>query len=198
MFLAIFVKKISDRGCIFIGEKTIALLLIKTYTMKFRLQEIEQLSGRRCKIYSVLMEGDEKTLFDQFSDENRANFPQEMENIYINLLTIGRRQGAKEYYFRPKKEGRLGDGVEALFDEPDALLRLYAIKYSNVLLVLGGGGYKPKNIRAFQEDPKLTRENYLMRQIAAILYKAIRNKDLRWNRQGDDFEGPLYFDSDDY
>ncbi len=28
--------------------------------------------------------------------------------------------------------------------------------------------------------------------------KAIRNKDLRWNRKGDDFEGQLYFDSDDY
>jgi hypothetical protein len=63
---------------------------------------------------------------------------------------------------------------------------------------LGGGGHKPKNIRAFQEDPKLTKENYLMRQISAILYKAIKEKDLRWNKQGDDFEGQLYFDSDDY
>jgi hypothetical protein len=88
--------------------------------MKFRLIEIPQLTGRRCKIYSVQVDGDEKTLFERFTFENTANFPTQMENIYINLLAIGKHQGAKEYYFRPKKEGLLGDGVEVLFDEPNA------------------------------------------------------------------------------
>lgn len=55
-----------------------------------------------------------------------------------------------------------------------------------------------KTIRAFQEDPKLTKENYLVREIAATLYKAIKEKDLRWNKRGDNFEGQFYFDSDDY
>ncbi len=166
--------------------------------MKFRLQEIKQLSGRRCKIYSVLMEGDEKTLFDQFLEENENDFPQELDAIFRDLIDIGRRHGARDYYFRPKKEGKLGDGVEALFDVPNANLRVYAIKYGHVLLVLGGGGYKSKDIRAFQEDPKLTKENYLMRQISDILYTAIKDKDLRWNKQGDNFEGLLYFDSKGY
>lgn len=166
--------------------------------MKFRLQEIEQLSGRRCKIYTVQMEGDEKTLFDQFSDENKANFPKEVDNIFRNLTLIGERYGAKELFFRDKKEGKLGDGVEALFDKPNALLRLYAIKYGSVLLVLGSGGHKPKHIKAFQEDPKLTKENYLVREIAATLYKAIKEKDLRWNKKGDNFEGLFHLDSEDY
>ena len=65
-------------------------------------------------------------------------------------------------------------------------------------MVLGGGGPKPKHIRAFQEDPKLTKENYLVRKIADILYKAIKEKDLRWNKQGDNFEGQMYFDTEDY
>jgi hypothetical protein len=170
----------------------------KTYTMKFRLQEIEQLSGRRCKIYSVLMEGDEKTLFERFLEENEDDFPEEIDAIFQHLRFIAREHGAKEQYFRPKKEGKLGDGVEALFDQPKANLRLYAIKYGNTLLVLGGGGYKSKKIRAFQEDIKLTKENFLMRKIAVILYKAIREKDLRWNKRGDNFEGQFYFDSEDY
>jgi hypothetical protein len=28
--------------------------------------------------------------------------------------------------------------------------------------------------------------------------KAIKNKDLRWNKEGDNFEGQLFFDSEDY
>jgi hypothetical protein len=135
--------------------------------MKFRLQEIEQLSGRRCKIYSVLMEGDEKTLFEQFLQENKEQFPTELTYILKNLKDIALFDGAKDHYFRPKKEGRLGDGVEALFDKPEANLRVYCIKYGRTLLVLGGGGQKPKHIRAFQEDLKLTKENYLMRQLSS-------------------------------
>ena len=166
--------------------------------MKFELREIPQLTGHRCKIYSVLVEGDEKTLFQQFVEENKTDFPQEVSDIIRKITSISQKRGAKEDYFRPKKEGKLGDGVEALFDEPNANLRLYSIKYSNILLVLGGGGYKSKTIRAFQENPKLTKENYLMRQIAAILYKAMREKDLRWNQYGDNFTGSLSFDSEDY
>jgi hypothetical protein len=166
--------------------------------MKLKLIEIPQFSGRRCKIYSVLMDGDEKTLFDHFTEENEDVFSDEVDSIFQDLMQIGRESGAKDQYFRYKKEGKLGDGIEALFDRPHANLRVYAIRYGNVLLVLGGGGHKPKSIRAFQEDPKLTKENYLLREIAAILYKAIKEKDLRWNKRGDDFEDQFYFDSDDY
>ena len=166
--------------------------------MKFELNEIKQLTGKRCKIYSVQLEGDENTLFEQFLAENEDDFPESIEDIYASLIAIGRKHGARDYYFRPKKEGRLGDGVEALFDFPNAHLRLYTIKYGSILLILGGGGYKSKEIRAFQEDPKLTHENYLVREIAATLYEAIKDKDLRWNKERDNFEGQMFFDSDDY
>ena len=103
--------------------------------MKFELKEIQQLTGQRCKIYSVLMEGDEKTLFEQFLAENRNDSPQEVKIITSDLIAIGKRFGAQDLYFRPKKEGRLGDGIEAIFDKPNANLRLYAIKYGRILLV---------------------------------------------------------------
>ncbi len=166
--------------------------------MKFELKEIKRLTGKRCKIYSVQIEGDKQTLFERFLEENETDFPNEIQNIFDNLTIIGHRAGAEDVYFRPKKEGKLGDGVEALFDIPHAHLRLYAIRYGKILLILGNGGYKSKTIRAFQEDPKLTKENYLIRQIAATLYEAIKDKDIRWNREGDNFEGQMNFDSDDY
>jgi hypothetical protein len=166
--------------------------------MKFNIKPISQLSGNRCKIYSIQIDGDNDTLFEKFLEENDANFPTEVENIVTTLKLIGQKFGAKDQFFRPKKEGKLGDGVEALYDYPNANLRLYAIKYADGLLILGGGGQKPKNVKAFQEDPKLTKENYLLRKIAATLYKAILEKDLRWNNSGDNFEGQLHFDSEDY
>jgi hypothetical protein len=166
--------------------------------MKFELKEIYDLSGQRCKIYSVQIEGDEKTLFEQFLEEVADEFPKETDSIFAKLIAIGRYNGAKDHYFRAKKEGKLGDGVEAISDSPNANLRVYAVKYGNVLLVLGGGGHKPKSIKAFQENPKLTKENYLLRRIASTLYKALLEKDLRWNYQGDNFEGNLYFDTEDY
>lgn len=182
----------------FIKLKPLILLPIKNIHMKFELKEIKRLTGKRCKIYSVQIEGDEKTLFEQFLEENQEVFPKEVKSIFGTLEIIANRVGAEDLYFRPKKEGKLGDGVKALFDVPNANLRLYTIKYGKVLLILGNGGYKPKTIRAFQEDPKLTKENYLIRKIAATLYEAIKDKDLRWNRQGDNFEGQMYFDSEDY
>jgi hypothetical protein len=166
--------------------------------MKFDIKPIPQLSGNRCKIYSIQIHGDNKTLFEQFLEENDTNFSLEVENIVTTLKLMGQKFGAKDQFFRPKKEGKLGDGVEALFDYPNANLRLYAIKYADGLLILGGGGQKSKNIKAFQEDPKLTMENYLLRKIAATLYKAILEKDLRWNKNGDDFEGQFHFDSENY
>ena len=119
--------------------------------MKFELKEIQQLTGQRCKIYSVLMEGDENTLFEQFTDETKYVFPDEIENIIENLKAIARRVGAREQFFRPKKEGKLGDGVEALFDYPNAHLRLYAIKYADGLLILGGGGQNLKILKLFKK-----------------------------------------------
>ncbi|MBK6979124.1 MAG: hypothetical protein IPH28_20170 [Cytophagaceae bacterium] len=60
----------------------------------------------------------------------------------------------------------MGDGVCALYDDPDRNLRLYCIRYGKQIVVLGGGGHKPKTIRALQEDEKLKQENYLIRNIS--------------------------------
>ena len=74
----------------------------------------------------------------------------EIRQIIATLDAIGKRVGAQEIFFRRKKEGKAGDGVEALYDSPDAKLRLYCIRYGSVTLILGDGG--EKNVRTWQED----------------------------------------------
>ncbi|UVR14472.1 hypothetical protein [Parabacteroides distasonis] len=65
--------------------------------------------------------------------------------------------GAAEHFFK-LNEGKPGDGVCALFDSPDKKLRIYCIRFANVAIVVGGGGYKPKNIRAYQESSSLKKK----------------------------------------
>lgn len=91
--------------------------------------------------------------------------------------------GAAEHFFK-LNEGKPGDGVCALFDSPDKKLRIYCIRFANVAIVVGGGGYKPKNIRAYQESPALKKEAEMVIQISKIISKAIKNKDIHLDDNG--------------
>lgn len=64
-------------------------------------------------------------------------------------------------------------------------------------MVLGGGGYKPKSIRALQENPKLEEENFLMRQISKDIKHRMREKELSFTDDYMDFEGDLIFNDED-
>lgn len=59
-------------------------------------------------------------------------------------------------------------------------------------MILGGGG--AKNVRALQDDPKLRYENYLLRDISKRLTEAMKNGELNWNDDFDDFTGNLTFE----
>ena len=51
-------------------------------------------------------------------------------------------------------------------------------------LFIGSGGYKPENIKAYQEDALLNEKAQEMRLLAACINKAIKEKDLRVNDDG--------------
>ncbi|HQP79563.1 MAG TPA: hypothetical protein PL115_06850 [Bacteroidales bacterium] len=40
--------------------------------MNFEIVEIEEFSGDKAKIYSIMLEGDDATLLDQFFEENQT------------------------------------------------------------------------------------------------------------------------------
>jgi hypothetical protein len=62
-------------------------------------------------------------------------------------------------------------------------------------LILGGGGVK--NVRALQDDPKLKKENYVLRQISKTLTQAMKESEFQWNKDFDDFTGNLTFDDNE-
>jgi hypothetical protein len=165
--------------------------------MKYRLVKLRQISGNKTSIYSVYVENDEKTLFDRFLTENKISFKDELKDILTRLNSIAHKTGAREQFFKID-EGKPGDGVCALYDNPDKKLRLYCIRYASLILVLGGGDPKPKPMRAFQESSKLTEENYILRKISEDITRRLEDKEIYWSDDYMDFRGNLEFNDEDY
>jgi len=129
--------------------------------MKCKIIKLDQLSGNKTSVYSVYIDDAKKTLFERFLEENLISFKSELIDIVKRLKTIGNKTGAREIYFK-LNEGIPGDGVCALYDEAESRLRLYCIRYGSSMIIIGGGGEKPKDIRAFQDNDKLKNENYIL------------------------------------
>ena len=157
--------------------------------MKFSLIKLNRLSGNGASIYAIQREGETETSLDKFISENSDSFKSEINDIIRRLKSIGHKTGARTQFFK-ENEGKSGDGVCALYDDPDSNLRLYCYALVHLLV----GGHKPKTIRALQEHPKLKAENYFLRKLSSQIMKRIRHKDIEFTNGGFDFKGDLEFE----
>lgn len=160
--------------------------------MKCRLKKLNHLSGNQASVYSVLIDESNDTLFEVFLKENAELHLSELANISLRIRTMGKSTGIIDDFLKIH-EGKFGDGVCALFDVPNSKLRVYCIRFGSQIIVLGGGGIKPKSIRALQESPKLKRENYLMRRISAAIKQNLTDKNIYYTDDGLEFIGELEF-----
>lgn len=159
--------------------------------MNFEVVKLDDLSGEETSIYTVFVEELETTLFERFILENAQTHPNEMQSILDRIEIIANDTGARSNFFR-EKEGKLGDGVCALFDTPNHKLRLYCIRYGMNLVILGGGG--EKLVKAWQDDKKLTEEAEWMIKISEEIYQRQSDGDISLINDGKDLEGDLIFD----
>lgn len=160
--------------------------------MKFQLVKLDQLCGNKLTVYSVIVNDDERTLFERFLGENRDEYQNELKSIIDQLRVMATKTGAREQFFE-KPEGKPGQDIWDLRDKPSRILRLYCMRMGQVVIILGGGGPKPKNIRTFQESPKLHHENELMRKVSDALTEKMRDRDINWTSDGIELEGDFIF-----
>ena len=160
--------------------------------MRCKLVKIDSLSGSKASVYSVMLDGESETLLEKFVRESKSSFLSETKDILKRLKTIGQKTGARKQFFK-EFEGKPGDGVCALYDNPDSKLRLYCIIFGTQLLVVGGGGPKPKNISAFQDDEKLTDANYFLRWLSEQITQRIKDREITYENDYLDFSGNLEF-----
>lgn len=139
--------------------------------MKFEIKELTGFSGQKAHIYSVILEGDNLTLLEQFFNENREH-PHEIKEIFNRILLMGNETGCRRTFFKPN-EGKPGDGVAAL-KEGD--IRLYCLYFDNTAVFFGNGGYK--GVRAHQDRKELHEKVTQMEEIAKKINNAIKERDI--------------------
>jgi hypothetical protein len=162
--------------------------------MKYEVVKLGYLSGNKASIYTIWFEELNQTSFEIFINENINVFKSEIKDITSRLITIGKKVGAREHYFKTD-EGIPGDGVCALYDAPGKELRLYCIRYGSLLLIIGGGG--PKKVKKLQQDNKLKDENFLLRELSAEITERIKNNEIWFSENNMEFEGNLTFNDQD-
>lgn len=118
------------------------------------MSEVELLlvnSSESCTMYTIQFLSDDKSEFEKFVSKFRNDAV-----LNTDFLTIMRfveqilSNGALERYFRP--EGKMRDSVVAL-PILKSRLRLYCLRLSDKILVLGNGDVK--NSKTYEEDKTL-------------------------------------------
>jgi hypothetical protein len=164
--------------------------------VNYEIIQLDEFSGSKATIYSALPVGEELTLFDRFVEEYIKDFQVEILSIADLLEDMGCKYGVRENLIKTK-EYKPGDGIVAIYDNPDKNLRLYGIRYGSAILVLGSGGIKSKDIMAWQEDPKLTKEVEIVKQISEDISQRIMDKEIKFSADGLELLGNLNFSDND-
>lgn len=118
------------------------------------MSEVELLlldSGKGCTVYTIQFLSDDLSEFEKFVVKFRENG--ELNTDFRQIIRFIDQIvdfGALERYFRP--EGKMRDSVVAL-PVIKSRLRLYGLRLSDKILILGNGG--EKNTRTYEENNEL-------------------------------------------
>jgi hypothetical protein len=102
-------------------------------------------------LYSICFDGSKLSEYEKFLSEFKDNATYNRDfNIILLALSKIIDKGALERFFRI--EGKMSDNVGALAIDSRSL-RLYCLRISDQILILGNGGVK--TTRTYEDDPKL-------------------------------------------
>ena len=119
-------------------------------------------------MFSICFDGSAESEFEKFLIEFKDNATYNKDfNVILMALSKIIDKGALERFFR--NEGRMNDNVKALAID-SRRLRLYCLRISDQILILGNGGIK--NTRTYQEDEKLSGYVMDLQTFDRVLVKA--------------------------
>lgn len=127
--------------------------------------------GDNCTIYSLQFLSESETEFEKFVSKfiNDTDYSEDYSRIAALVSRISR-SGALERYFRP--EGKMGDAVVAL-PITRSKLRLYCLRLSDKILILGNGDIK--STRRYEDDPKLKAYVMTLQKFEKLLKEGIED-----------------------
>ncbi|MDE6235803.1 MAG: hypothetical protein K2M56_08650 [Muribaculaceae bacterium] len=142
------------------------------------MSEVELLmvnSGAGCTMYTIKFLSDEMSEFEKFISKFKEN--SELNPDFQAIMQFVEQilsNGALERYFR--REGKISDSVVAL-PVLKSKLRLYCLRLTDKILVLGNGGVK--NSRTYQEDKTLQGYVIDLQKFESLLKQEVRRGNVK-------------------
>ena len=119
-------------------------------------------------MFSICFDGGEESEFEKFLNEFKDNATYNKDfNVILLALSKIIDKGALERFFR--NEGKMNDNIKALSIDSHKL-RLYCLRISDQILILGNGGVK--TTRTYQEDSRLSGYVMDLQAFDRVLLKA--------------------------
>lgn len=127
--------------------------------------------GENCTLYTLQFLRDADNEFEKFVAKfiNDSDYSEDYTRIAAIISRIAR-AGALERYFR--REGRESDSVVAL-PVMSSKLRLYCLRLSDKILILGNGDVK--NTRTYEEDSKLKAYVLTLQKFEKLLKQGVED-----------------------
>lgn len=127
--------------------------------------------GENCTIYTLQFLRDVESEFEKFVTKFRedAEYSEDFSRIAAFIKRIAK-TGALERYFRP--EGKMNDSVVAL-PVTSSKLRLYCLRLSDKILVLGNGGVKAS--QRYEDDTLLNGYVMTLQKFEKLLRQEVAN-----------------------
>jgi len=124
----------------------------KTNTIMSEAELVLVEEAKNCTLYTILFLTEDDTEFEQFFNKFKddVEFSPDLMRI-VGFLGKIADFGALERFFRP--EGKMSDCVVAL-PTVQSKLRLYCLRLSDRILILGNGGVK--NTKTYEESKELS------------------------------------------
>jgi len=142
--------------------------------LKFKL--VELVAGREATLYSIVLDNEEESEFQKFV----INYPYAEDPRFNELKRYLLEQGPSKIGYRDhrfkKETGRFLTPVVKPNKTGD--IRVFCIRYSNNILIAGGGGIK--KVRKTQQDPTLFKHLNTLETISDILDRSITKEKETW------------------
>lgn len=143
--------------------------------------------GSGCTVYSIQFTSQDESEFQNFYSKfvNDSQFNDDLQKIvgFINRIAD---KGALERMFR--YEGKYNGSVVAL-PTISTKLRLYCLRLSDKILILGNGGVK--NTRTYQEDDYLRGHVLTLQKLEDILKEGVRKGIVKISERTIETDNPL-------
>lgn len=122
-------------------------------------------------LFTIIFENENQSEFVKFVNKFKDDAIRKNElRIILNQIDVMLQKGIEERRFRP--EGKMSDGVAAL-PVYQSGLRLYCLRLSDSVLIVGNGGVK--STRTYQEDEDLNGYVISLKKLDSLLKADIEN-----------------------